>query len=63
MTLPPLPQITDSTPEGQFRNLPIEKIKRGRWQPRRHFDPQALAELAESIEQQGCDPTPSGAVR
>jgi ParB family chromosome partitioning protein len=53
MAIPTLPQTADSSPEGQFRNLPIEKIKRGRWQPRRHFDPQALAELAESIEQQG----------
>jgi ParB family chromosome partitioning protein len=53
MAIPALPQLSDSAPEGQFRNLPIEKIKRGRWQPRRHFDPEALTELAESIEQQG----------
>lgn len=51
--IPTLPQTTDSSPQGKFRNLPIEKIKRGRWQPRRHFDPDALKELTESIEQQG----------
>ncbi|MEW8437568.1 MAG: ParB/RepB/Spo0J family partition protein [Candidatus Thiodiazotropha taylori] len=31
----------------------MDKIKRGRWQPRRRFEATALSELAESIEQQG----------
>lgn len=53
MAIPTLPQTPDNTPEGEYRQLAIEKIKRGRWQPRRHFDPAALTELAESIEQQG----------
>ncbi len=53
MAIPALPASTDSAPEAQLRNLPIEKIKRGRWQPRRHFDAQALTELADSIERQG----------
>ncbi|MES9940335.1 MAG: ParB/RepB/Spo0J family partition protein [Candidatus Thiodiazotropha sp. 6PLUC2] len=52
MALPTLPSTTDPT-AGQLRNVPVDKIKRGRWQPRRHFDPEALAELTESIEQQG----------
>jgi ParB family chromosome partitioning protein len=33
--------------------LPIECIQRGRYQPRRDFDPDALRELAESIVAQG----------
>ncbi|MGQ9662550.1 MAG: ParB/RepB/Spo0J family partition protein, partial [Kiritimatiellia bacterium] len=33
--------------------VPIEKIKRSYWQPRRIFDPEALAELTESIRQKG----------
>ncbi|MCU7829583.1 MAG: ParB/RepB/Spo0J family partition protein [Candidatus Thiodiazotropha sp. (ex Myrtea sp. 'scaly one' KF741663)] len=53
MAIPTLPQTPDNAPEGEYRQLAIEKIKRGRWQPRRHFDPAALTELAESIEQQG----------
>jgi len=50
MAIPALPPSSDSAPDGRLRNLPIEKIKRGRRQPRRHFDAQALAELATSIE-------------
>jgi len=53
MAIPALPPSTNSAPDGQLRNLPIEKIKPGRWQPRRHFEAQALAELAASIDQQG----------
>ncbi|MEW8437697.1 MAG: ParB/RepB/Spo0J family partition protein [Candidatus Thiodiazotropha taylori] len=53
MAMPALPAATESALEGQLRNIPVEKIKRGRYQPRRHFDPAALAELTESIEQQG----------
>ncbi|MDW8480103.1 MAG: ParB/RepB/Spo0J family partition protein [Xanthomonadales bacterium] len=33
--------------------LPVGQLKPGRYQPRRHFDEQALAELAESIRSQG----------
>ena len=36
-----------------LRQLPIEKLQAGRYQPRSHFDADALAELAESIRQQG----------
>lgn len=34
-------------------HLPVDQIQRGRYQPRRVFDKQALAELAESIKTQG----------
>jgi len=34
-------------------NLPIEKIEPHKGQPRQHFDPQALEELAQSIAQSG----------
>ena len=36
-----------------LRQLPIEKLQPGRYQPRSHFDADALAELAESIKAQG----------
>lgn len=39
--------------EGELRELPIDVIQRGRYQPRRDMDPESLQELAESIRQQG----------
>lgn len=36
-----------------FRVLPIERLRRGRYQPRTHMAPEALNELAESIRAQG----------
>ncbi len=36
-----------------FRVLPIERLQRGRYQPRTHMAPEALNELAESIRAQG----------
>jgi ParB family chromosome partitioning protein len=36
-----------------LRNLPLHRIKAGPFQPRSVFDPEKLAELAESIRQQG----------
>ena len=36
-----------------LRQLPIEQLQPGRYQPRSHFDADALAELAESINAQG----------
>jgi ParB family chromosome partitioning protein len=38
---------------GELRELPIDLIQRGRYQPRRDMDPAALQELADSIRQQG----------
>ena len=34
-------------------NLPLEALQRGKYQPRRDMDPQALDELAQSIRSQG----------
>jgi ParB family chromosome partitioning protein len=36
-----------------LQHVPIDRIRRGRYQPRRHFDPDALQELADSIAVQG----------
>lgn len=39
--------------EGELRELPVDVIQRGRYQPRRDMDQDSLQELAESIRQQG----------
>ncbi|MBZ2169534.1 ParB/RepB/Spo0J family partition protein [Marinobacter sp. F4216] len=39
--------------DGELREVPIDLIQRGRYQPRRDMDPTALQELADSIRQQG----------
>ncbi len=39
--------------QGQLRELPVDLIQRGQYQPRRDFDPDALQELADSIKAQG----------
>ncbi|GGO77355.1 chromosome partitioning protein [Marinobacterium nitratireducens] len=36
-----------------YRLLPLQQIQRGRYQPRRDIEPQALEELADSIRAQG----------
>nr|MBS0021209.1 ParB/RepB/Spo0J family partition protein [Gammaproteobacteria bacterium] len=38
---------------GELRNLPLEMIQRGRFQPRTQIDPERLTELADSIRAQG----------
>lgn len=40
-------------PTERITRLPVEQIQRGRYQPRRDFDPDALRELADSIAVQG----------
>ncbi|PSF10429.1 ParB/RepB/Spo0J family partition protein [Marinobacter halophilus] len=37
----------------EMRDIPVDLIQRGRYQPRRDMDPTALQELADSIRQQG----------
>jgi len=37
----------------ELRNIDVDLIERGPWQPREHFDEEALQELANSIKQQG----------
>jgi ParB family chromosome partitioning protein len=39
--------------DGTLKNLPIEYLRRGKYQPRRDFDEGALEELAASIRAQG----------
>ena len=43
----------ESAGSGDTRSIPVEHIERGRYQPRRDFDPEALQELADSIRAQG----------
>ncbi|MFD2230041.1 ParB/RepB/Spo0J family partition protein [Alkalimarinus sediminis] len=44
---------TENTQDGELRELPVDLVQRGVYQPRRDMDPEALEELAESIRQQG----------
>lgn len=39
--------------DGTLRNLPVEQLQRGKYQPRRDMHPEALEELASSIRNQG----------
>lgn len=39
--------------DGKLRNLPVEFLQRGKYQPRRDMSPEALEELANSIRSQG----------
>ncbi|EIL88719.1 MULTISPECIES: ParB/RepB/Spo0J family partition protein [Rhodanobacter] len=45
------PAVTEQ--EGELRNLPIQQIQPGKYQPRRHWNEDALDELAASIKAQG----------
>ncbi|MBL8430004.1 MAG: ParB/RepB/Spo0J family partition protein [Dechloromonas sp.] len=44
---------SDAKPEDELRNLPIERLRPGKYQPRTHMDQDSLAELAASIKSQG----------
>jgi len=46
-------EVTEEDKRTALRHLPVEQIRRGRYQPRRQFDPEALQELADSIAAQG----------
>ena len=47
-------QPTSTKPtDGDLRTLPVDLIQRGKYQPRRDMQPEALEELAESIKAQG----------
>jgi len=39
--------------EDELTSLPVDKLQRGRYQPRMHMDETALSELADSIKSQG----------
>lgn len=45
--------VPESSQDQQLRDLPVDLIQRGKYQPRRDMDPQALEELAQSIRAQG----------
>ncbi len=44
---------SESAAEGDLRNLPIDTIRKGRFQPRHEIAEEALQELADSIRAQG----------
>lgn len=44
---------SDAKADDELRNLPVERLKPGKYQPRTHMDQDSLAELAASIKAQG----------
>ncbi|GAA5218717.1 ParB/RepB/Spo0J family partition protein [Corallincola platygyrae] len=42
-----------AAPKGEMQKLPIEQLTPGKYQPRKDMSPEALEELAQSIEAQG----------
>ena len=46
-------EVSDDERVHHLQHVPVDRIRRGRYQPRRHFDPDALQELADSIAAQG----------
>lgn len=44
---------SDKPPGDEQRNLPVERLRPGKYQPRTHMDQDSLAELAASIKAQG----------
>lgn len=49
----PAPIAESPQEKGLLRELPVDLIQRGQYQPRRDFDPVSLEELASSIKAQG----------
>jgi len=47
------PARGESSPQGDLRNLPVDVIQKGRYQPRHEIAQDALQELADSIRAQG----------
>jgi len=47
----PTPQ--GASPEGDLRNLPVDLVRRGKYQPRVDMHPESLEDLANSIRAQG----------
>ena len=46
-------EVTEEEKRTALQMLPVDRVRRGRYQPRRHFDPDALQELADSLGAQG----------
>ena len=47
------PNLRKSSEDRELKDLPVEFVVRGKYQPRRDMHPDALEELAESIKEQG----------
>jgi len=43
----------DTSKDGTLKAIPLDRLQRGKYQPRRDIHPEALEELAESIKAQG----------
>ncbi|WP_462380384.1 ParB/RepB/Spo0J family partition protein [Pseudomonas sp. Marseille-QA0892] len=52
-SVPKLEEQTLQTDRRELQDIPLERIQRGKYQPRRDMDPTALEELAHSIKAQG----------
>lgn len=50
---PPSGERNVATGDSELKQLPVEFLQRGQYQPRRNFDQEALQELADSIRAQG----------
>jgi ParB family transcriptional regulator, chromosome partitioning protein len=51
--VPPEKSISAAAEKGPFQSLPIELLKRGKYQPRKDMHPESLEDLAQSIRVQG----------
>ncbi|CAM3367139.1 ParB/RepB/Spo0J family partition protein [Halomonas lysinitropha] len=49
----PVLDPSENTPEERLERLPLGQLSRGKYQPRRDIQPEALEELADSIRAQG----------
>ncbi len=47
------PSSDNDAASGELRHLPVDNIRRGKYQPRSHIKPETLQELADSIRVQG----------
>ncbi|WNW12596.1 ParB/RepB/Spo0J family partition protein [Pseudomonas sp. DTU_2021_1001937_2_SI_NGA_ILE_001] len=52
-TVTSLEEQASTLDQRELQHVPLDKIQRGKYQPRRDMDPQALEELALSIRKQG----------
>ena len=48
-----LAPVADGESGGELRQIPVDRIQRGKYQPRRDMHEEALKDLADSIRQQG----------
>jgi ParB family chromosome partitioning protein len=48
-----LAPVTEGESGGELRQIPVDRVQRGKYQPRRDMQEEALKDLADSIRQQG----------